>query len=182
MLEITIKGREMFDSKTQSFTVIKDQTLQLEHSLLSISKWESQTHKPFLGTEHRSSEEIISYIKCMTLNKGVDPNVYTALTTKDLQTIMDYINDPATATWFSKEENGRRVGRKKTITSELIYYWMIAGNVPMQCEKWHLNRLLTLLHIVEIKNRPKKSGSNKMSAARMNALNNQRLSANGGRG
>lgn len=180
MLEITIKGRELFDSKTSTFYTLKDQTLQLEHSLLSISKWESITHKPFLGKEHRSSSDISLYIRCMTLNKGVDPQAYNNITSKDLKKILAYIDDPATATWFGKEENQRR-GSRKPITSELIYYWMIAGNVPMQCEKWHLNRLLTLLHIVEIKNRPKKKGQ-RMSASQMASLNAKRLAANGGRG
>jgi len=181
MLEITVTGRELWDSRTGTFYDLKDQTLQLEHSLLSISKWESITHKPFLGKDPHTSKEIATYIRCMTLNKGVDPRVYDALTTKDLEKIRAYIDDPATATWFSKEENGKVSGRK-VITSELIYYWMIAGNVPMQCEKWHLNRLLTLLHIVEIKNRPKKGKGNRMTASRMDALNAQRLAAHGGRG
>lgn len=180
MLEITVTGRELWDSRTCTFYVLKDQVLQLEHSLLSISKWESITHKPFLGKDPHTSKEIATYIRCMTLNKGVDPKAYEALTTKDLEKIKAYIDDPATATWFSKDENSRRPSRK-AITSELIYYWMIAGNVPMQCEKWHLNRLLTLLHIIEIKNRPKKKGS-RMSSSRMASLNAQRLAANGGRG
>lgn len=179
MLEITVAGRELWDSRTNTFYVLKDQVLQLEHSLLSISKWESITHKPFLGKDPRTSKEIVLYIKCMTLNKGVDPKAYDALTAKDLDKIRKYIDDPATATWFGKEEN-QRAGSRKVVTSEVIYYWMIAGNVPMQCEKWHLNRLLTLLHIIEIKNRPKKKG--KMSSAKMASLNAQRLAASGSRG
>lgn len=181
MLELTVKGREMYDSKTFTFYALKDQTLQLEHSLLSISKWESITHKPFLGKELSGSKDIILYVQCMTLNKGVDPQIYTALTRDDINKIRAYIDDPATATWFGKEENKKR-GSRKPITAEIIYYWMIEAGVPMQCEKWHLNRLLTLLHVIEIKRRPKGKKGGKQSASRMAALNAQRRAASGSRG
>ena len=148
-IKIEIKGSELFDEKAERFLVIKPTTLILEHSLIAISKWESKYHIPFLKEDEKSQEQIEYYIKCMTINQSVDPNVYRAITYEQQQQILEYIKDPMTATWFGdKGKPGKGRGRgPEIITSELIYYWMIALNVPSEYEKWHLNRLLTLIQV-----------------------------------
>jgi len=152
MLTITIPAREMFDERTQTFSTTKEQTLQLEHSLVSLSKWESKWCKPFLSKDEKTAEETIDYIKCMTITQNVDPDVYNRLTNANIKMINDYIEAPMTATTFSDNKQGG--GGKEIITSELIYYWMIALTIPMECQKWHLNRLLTLVRVCNIKNTP----------------------------
>lgn len=171
MLQITIPAREWFDESKQEFLYTKEQTLQLEHSLVSLSKWEARWEKPFLGKENKTREETIDYIRCMTITKNVDPNVYYAMTEKNLNDITSYISAKRTATWFS---NDKRSYSRETVTSELIYYWMIALGIPFECQRWHLNRLLTLIQICNIKNAPsKKMGTNKI-LAQNKALNNAR--------
>lgn len=169
MLVITIPAVEMFDERTQTFSSTKETTLELEHSLISISKWESKWHKPFLSKEEKTIEETIDYIKCMTMTRNVDPNAYNCLTNSNIQEINNYIDDPMTATTFS--EDAKEGGRKEVVTSELIYYWMIAQTVPMECQKWHINRLLTLLRICDVKNSPPKKSSKREIANRYAALN-----------
>lgn len=181
MLEIRIPPHEFYNEKTFQFVAFPGQTLQLEHSLLSISKWEAITHKPFLDKNGMTPDDFTLYVRCMTLNKNVDEQVYDFLTPKDKKLIASYIENPMTATWFGKEEEQRGRVSRKVITSELIYYWMIAANVPMSCEKWHLNRLMTLLHICEIKNRPPKKGKRRNTAADA-SLNAARRAASGSRG
>lgn len=178
MLRIEIKGREFWDEKSEEFIKTKDTVLQLEHSLVSISKWESKWHKPFLGKEQKTTEEIIDYIRCMTLTQNVNPDIYNGLTQDDFNKITAYIDDSMTATWFSKSEKSKR--NREIITSEIIYYWMIALNIPFECQKWHLNRLLTLIQVCNIKNEPpnkKQMGSRQIgreqaaiNAARRKAL------------
>ena len=173
MLKITIPESEMFDEKVGEFIYVKEQTLQLEHSLLSLSKWESKWHKPFLGLEEKTMEETIDYIRCMTLTQNVDPNVYRVLSNENIKAINEYIKDPMTATWFS-EDKTKSKGKKNSgeqITAELIYYWMITLNIPLECQKWHLNRLLTLIRVCNVKNQPSKKMSKKDTIARYAALN-----------
>lgn len=169
MLNITIPATETFDEIKGEFVYTKEQTLQLEHSLLSISKWESKWCKPFLGKQEKTSEEIIDYIKCMTLNKTVSDEVYNCLTQSNINSINDYIGAPMTATSFSINERGSR--NSEQITSELIYYWMIALNIPFECQKWHINRLLTLIRVCNIKNQPPKKMSKREIISRNAALN-----------
>lgn len=171
MLQITVPGREYFDERTDTFYTIGECTLQLEHSLLSISKWESKWCKPFLGKESKTEEMTRDYVRCMTLNRDVDPSVYEALSIEDFKKIREYINAPMTATWFSDRD--KKTPSRQTITSELIYYWMIAQNIPMECEKWHLNRLFTLIRICAEKNKPQK----KMTKSDRKALMAQRRAA-----
>lgn len=168
MLKITIPAAEMFDERTQEFVTVKEQTIQLEHSLVSLSKWESKWRKPFLSKTEKTTEETIDYIKCMTITQNVKPEVYNCLTSAIISQINDYIGSPMTATTFSKE-NGRP-GRE-IITSELIYYWMIALNIPSEYQKWHLNRLLTLIRVCNIKNQPQKKMGRRELASRNSALN-----------
>lgn len=169
MLTITIPSVEMFNEKTQEFFSTKEQTLQLEHSLVSLSKWESKWNKAFLTKTDKTRDETIDYIKCMTITQNVDPNVYSCLTPSNIEEILKYIEAPMTATTFSNF-NQKEVNRE-TVTSELIYYWMISLNIPMECQKWHLNRLLTLIRVCNVKNTPPKKMSKKDIMSRNAALN-----------
>ena len=157
-------------------------TLHLEHSLISISKWEEKYKKPFLSkSEPKTREESIYYVKCMTLNKGFSDEIYNSLTNSEIDKINEYIDDPHSATWFSEEENNRRYGRD-VVTSELIYYWMIALQIPVSFEKWHLNRLITLIKICEIKQRDPKKMKKSDILARNRKLNNARRKRSGSKG
>lgn len=171
MLEIKIPESESFDNEKQEFIKLKEVTLQLEHSLISISKWESKWNKPFLDNKNeKTSEETLDYVKCMTINK-VDDSVYFRLTQADMNEISRYITASMTATTFLKTQ--KSVSRE-VITNEIIYYWMISLNIPFECEKWHLNRLLTLIQVCSIKNSPKKKMSKAEIMARNRELNAQR--------
>ena len=169
MLIITIPSQELFNEATQEFVSSKEQTLQLEHSLVSVSKWESKWRKPFLSKESKTIEETLDYIRCMTITQNVNPDIYNFLTNDNIKAINDYIDSPMTATTFS--ELGYKTGNREIITSELIYYWMIALNVPMECQKWHLNRLLTLIRVCNVKNTPPKKMSRKEIMSRNASLN-----------
>ena len=177
MLEIKVGSRELYNEKTKTFIEVQGVTLQLEHSLISISKWESKWHKPFMiNSDKLSRDEIIDYIKCMTIAPGhVDPNVYFSLSQENVNEIIEYIKNPMTATWFKEDKT--RPKSKDIITSELIYYWMIALQIPFECQKWHLNRLLTLIRVCNAKNEESTS-KNKLSQkdlmSRNKALNAQR--------
>lgn len=169
MLEITVPGGEMFDEKKEEIIYVKEQTLRLEHSLVSLSKWESKWHKPFLTKSEKSFDEIIDYIKCMTLTQNVDSNVYSLLTKENVEEINKYIENPMTATTFSDNAGGKN--NREIITSELVYYWMIALNIPFECQKWHLNRLITLVRVCDVKNQPPKKMSKREIMNRNAALN-----------
>ena len=168
MLTITIPPQELFNDKTQEFVSTKGCTLQLEHSLVSLSKWESKWNKPFLSKEKKTIAETLDYIRCMTITQNINPEVYNFLTDKNISDINNYIDAPMTATTFS--DNGNKSSRE-IVTSELIYYWMISLNVPMECQKWHLNRLLTLIRVCNVKNTPPKKMSRKEIMSRNAALN-----------
>lgn len=181
MLKITIKGQEYFDEELQEFTYDKDTVLTLEHSLVSISKWEAKYHKPFMGKEKQTTEQTLDYIRFMTLTQNVDPDIYNRIDKKTIAKIADYIKDPMTATWFSN--NGKRGGgSRRVITSELIYYQMVAYNIPFECQKWHLNRLLTLIRVCEEENQPKKKKNQRDALMEQAAINRaRRAKRKGGR-
>lgn len=168
MLEITIQGYELYNDATQEFTTYPEKKIELEHSLMSIAKWESRWHKPFLSATQKEVEEINDYVKCMTLTKGVPDSSYSFITAAQYQEINNYISDPMTATKI-KEEKGK--GSGEVMTSELIYYYMIASNIPMECQKWHINRLMTLIRVCSIKNQPPKK-QNQSEVLRNNAALN----------
>ena len=172
MLQITIPAVEQWDEVNEQFISTKEQTLQLEHSLVSLSKWESKWCKAFLSKQEKTYEETIDYIKCMTLTQNVKPEVYRNLTKDNFYQINKYIEAPMTATFFSDNKGGK--GSREIVTSELIYYWMIALNVPFECQKWHLNRLLTLIKVCNIKNTPSKKMSRREIMNRNAALNEAR--------
>lgn len=172
MLQITIPAAEYFDEKTGEFHSIRETTLQLEHSLVSVSKWESKWRKPFLGKSEKSAEECIDYVRCMTITQNVDPMTYRFLSEKNFQEINAYIESPMTATTFSEREN--KQFSREVITAEIIYYWMVALNIPFECQKWHLNKLITLVRVCNIKNTPQKKMSRREVAERNRTLNEMR--------
>ena len=182
MLTINIPPDELFDEKTNKFIQVKGTTLQLEHSLVSISKWESKWHKVFLDEQtKKTEEETLDYIKCMTLTQNVNPYVYHALTPYNLKQIDDYMQNPMTATHFN-EENIKKMsmGKPKSdekMSSEMIYYWMVAAEIPFECQKWHINRLLTLIRICGIKSQPPKKMSKSDLAAKYRNTNAARRAA-----
>ena len=171
---------EGWDEEKQEFVEPKTQALQLEHSLVSLSKWESKWCKPFFSTTDKTFEEVLDYIKCMALTQNVKPEVYDHLSENNILQINEYINAPMTATTFNERlEKGRS---KEIITSELIYYWMIKLNIPVEFQKWHINRLLTLIRVCEIKETPPKKMSQaeimRRNAA-LNAARRQQLNSRG---
>lgn len=171
MLTITIPAAELWDEEKQEFVDVKEQTLRMEHSLVSISKWESKWTRPFFSNEKMTLEETIDYIRCMTITQNVDPDVYQYLTTKNIEQIEEYMKAPMTATTFSNITKSKGGSRAEQITAELIYYWMIALNIPLEFQKWHINKLLTLIRVCEIKNEPPKKMSKREMANRNAALN-----------
>ena len=181
MLWITVPAAEYWDEIHEEFLYKKEQTLQLEHSLVSLSKWESRWHKAFLGKQEKTDEEIRDYIRCMTLTQNVNPEVYDRLSAENYRTINAYIEAPMTATHFPED---RRTGQgRDVVTSELIYYWMISFNIPVDiCQKWHLNRLLTLIRVCSMKNAPKQKHSRRELLSRnvaLNAANRKRFGSKG---
>lgn len=175
-LHIMVPPLRGFKEETSEFVVLKkEQPLVLEHSLVSLSKWESKWKKPLLTNANKTIEESIDYIRCMNLTQNVDPSVFTPqrITNEIIDKVNAYMEDSMTATWFS--DNGKGKGPKEVITAEIIYYWMFTQGVPMECQKWHLNRLLTLLRVFSEKNAPKKKMSPAEIVARNRKLNAQRL-------
>lgn len=169
MLRLTVQmSPEGWDEAKEEFVEATTQTLQLEHSLISLSKWESKWCKPFLSNDKKTTEEVVDYIKFMTLN-SVDPEIYNRLSAENFEQIDKYINAPMTATTFSENSQGKT--NREIITSELIYYWMVALNIPFECQKWHLNRLLTLVRVCNIKNQPPKKKNRRETASNYAALN-----------
>ena len=181
MLQITITAVDQcWDEQKQEFVSIKEQKLQLEHSLVSLSKWESKWRKAFLAKQDKTYSETLDYIRCMTITPNVDPQVYNFLTVDNINQINDYIAAPMTATVFSEDNSSRN--NREVVTSELIYYWMIALNIPFECQKWHLNRLLTLIRVCNIKNTPPKKRSKNEIMSRNAALNAARRKQLGTKG
>lgn len=183
MLEIKVPiSEEEWDEEKEEFIEAKYCTLRLEHSLLSISKWESKWCKSFIAAKTLTDEEIIDYIKCMTITQNVDPEVYNHLTIENQHQIKAYIDAPMTATHIADDPKG--AANRDVVTSELIYYWMMSLNIPMECQKWHLNRLITLIKVFNVKNQPpdkrRMSKSELMSRnAAINAANRKRFSSKG---
>lgn len=174
MLIINIPANEFYDESTESFIYFSSREIRLEHSLVSISKWESKWHKPFLSSDDKTNEQLIDYIRMMTITQNVDDLVYSSMSQKTINEITEYINNPMTATTFSDRNN--RPSRE-IITAEIIYYWMVSLQIPFECQKWHLNRLLTLVKVCSIKSNPKQKKMSKAEIFRRNReLNAQRKS------
>lgn len=181
MLRIVIKGEEFYDEKENRFYYPESVTLDLEHSLLSLSKWESKHQKPFLTTEKKSKEEVFSYLQAMVVTPDADLDVLYRLSQESINEIQAYIDSSQSATTFG--EMPERRGPSEVITSELIYYWLSALNLPfIPTQEWHLNRLLSLVRIANVKNaKPRKMSKNEL-AQRYNDLNNQRRAQYGTKG
>ena len=155
MLRIIVPGGEYYDENKGEFVYRKDQELQMEHSLISISKWEARWRVAYNKERQKTPEEILDYFRCMTINR-VDPEVYDRLTEKNISDIINYMNEPMTACYFN---NDSPVKSKDTMTSEMIYYYMIVLGIPFECEKWHFNKLMALIEVCSIKNKPEKTMS-----------------------
>ncbi len=184
-IKIEVKGSEMFDENTGRFIEVKPAVLTLEHSLIAISKWEARFHIPFLREGDKTPEQIEYYIQCMTINQNIDPNTYKGITSDQQKQILAYIKDPMTATWINdggKPAKGRKKGSDQEVTSELIYYWMVSYRIPSEYEKWHLNRLLTLIQICNQYNQPQKKLSKNEIIKNNDALNEARRAAMNTRG
>ena len=182
MLKISIPEREIYNEKTKEFIKIAKQELRLEHSLISLEQWEMKHKRPFFNSE-KTAEEILDYIKFMTINQNVQDEVYYTLSVDDINAINSYIEDPMTATTFTDIAPQKK--SKQIITNELIYYSMIAFNIPWECRKWHLDRLTTLIRVCEIKNAPQdknKKCSKKEIINSYKALNEARRKANNSNG
>lgn len=172
MLRIIIEGDELFDESTNEFSRVGDIVIDLEHSLVSLSKWESMYQKPFLSSEKRSTEEIFGYLKAMMLDADIDSNLVRRFSQKTIDQIQEYIDSSQSATTFGNMP--ARNGPGEVITSELIYYWIVSYNIPFEVERWHLNRLFSLIRICNLKNsKPKRMSRNEI-AQRNRELNAQR--------
>jgi len=180
MLRITIPAIELFDERTNEFVSREEQTLELEHSLVSLWEWESKWRKAFLGKAEKTNEEVRDYVRCMTLTPNVDPETYNYIPESIWKQIDDYIQQPMTATTFSDDKNSKR--NRQVITAEVIYSWMFSLQIPIECQNWHLNRLLTQIRACSVMNQtPKKmskSDITKQNAA-LNAARRQRLNSKG---
>ena len=176
---VTIPEQEIFVPPDR-FIYTKEITFKIEHSLVAIAKWEAKWHVPFLDANtEKTNEMMIDYIRCMTISQNIDPKVYYNIPPNVMKEINDYIDDPQTATWF--RDTGK-AGRGEVITNELVYYWMIAQQIPPEYAKWHFNHLMTLIRVCSEKNAPQKKMSKRDIYSQNRALNAARRKASGSKG
>jgi hypothetical protein len=180
MLRITVPGERVYDESSQEFTTVGDVHLALEHSLVSLSKWEAEFEKVFLGKEEKTEEELLGYIKAMMLTPDVPDEVYYKLTEENVEQINAYINKKMTATWFPDAPGAPTT--RDVITSELIYYWMTVFSIPFECQYWHLNRLFTLIRVCNIKQSKPKKMSRAEAMEQQRRLNAERRAKLGSTG
>lgn len=176
-LKVEIPGQDLFDNEKLEFLKSDAIVLEFEHSLVSLSKWEARFNKPFLSQDTKTDEETYGYLEAMCLTPGVTPDIFKRIPKEEFIKINEYIEAKMTATWFKDNSNQRR--SREIITSEIIYNWMLSMNVPLECEHWHLNRLFTLLRVVNEKNKPQKKMSKSEIASRNRELNAQRRAMHG---
>src|SRR4051812_45246710 len=180
MLTITVGATDVYDEESGTFGDQGGVELQLEHSLVSLSKWESIYEKPFLGSINKTSEEVFSYVECMILTPNPPEEILKKLSQENIQEINEYIDRKMTATWFSEQPGAPK--SREVITAELIYYWMTVFTIPFECENWHLNRLFTLIRICNVKQAKPKKMSRAEAGRRNRELNAQRKAQLGTRG
>jgi len=172
MLTIIIPEQENYDEATQKFVIAPSVTVQIEHSLASLSKWEGIWEKPFLSDVPKTSKEAGSYIECMVVNT-IPEGTLSRLTSSDKSKISKHIEAKMTATWFSNIAN--RPPSREIITAEIIYFWLVTLTIPFDpCQDWHLNRLLALVKTCNLKNAPPKKMNTSDAMARQRELNAQR--------
>jgi hypothetical protein len=174
---------EEFNDETSEFvytTLEEAQTLELEHSLVTLSKWESKWCKPFLSNNNTSDEELLDYVKIMTVTPNVAPDVYNRLSEANVEEIKTYIQAPMTATTFSNDKTSK--ASREVVTAEIIYYWMIALNIPFECQNWHLNRLITLIKVCNLKNQPPKKMGKRSTVSQYAQLNAARRKQHNSKG
>lgn len=181
MLTLNVQIVEGFDNATQKFVPMQSVELELEHSLVSLSKWEQKYEKPFLSADKKTIEETIFYFKCMCLTPNVPDEVWEHITDTDLQAVNEYINRKMSAAWFN-ERRGSGGPSREVITADLIYYWMVAQQIDWQAQYWHLNTLLTLVKVINHKNQPEKKRTRREIAQDNARINAQRLKDLGTRG
>jgi len=170
MKEIVVPGGELFNSETEEFSYGEEYKLRIEHSLISIAKWESKWHIPFFSDKKKTTEQTLDYIKFMTLNQNVPEDVYTRLTDENVKEIHEYMLDPQTATTVNHAVKDKK--KKNTpLTNEVIYYQMTALNIPPEYQKWHINHLLKLIEVCNVYNAPPKKLSKKEALDRVEAIN-----------
>ncbi len=182
MLQITIPSAELWDEHNNIFVHTKAQTIRMEHSLVSVSKWETKWHKPFLSDEKKTREEMLDYYRCMTITQNVDPDFYNFIPYDKVNEIDAYIEDSASATVFYDHDGNKMPHRKERITSEKIYSWMVTLNIPFECQTWHLNRLMNLIRYCQAANQSPKKRSQKeiiQDYAKINAANRKRFNTAG---
>ena len=180
MLTLKIPAAEQWDQQKEEFVYTREYTITIEHSLVSVSKWEARWGRSFLAEPPKTRQETVDYVKCMTVTQNVPPEAYIGLTDGNLRDINKYIDAPMTATKINSPKTGKKGGR--TVTSELIYYWMIEFGIPFECQIWHFNRLMTLIRVCEIEGAPKKKMSKNDIYSRNNALNKKRRQMMNSRG
>ena len=173
MLVISIPAQDLYDEMSETFITLPARELELEHSLIAMSKWESKWMKPFLGKEEKTNEEVLDYVRCMTISRGVPPEVYSYIPGHLLGEINEYIASGQTATTF-REYPHASGNAGKTITAEVIYGWMVSLNIPFECQKWHINRLIALVRVCQAQNGPQKKMSRREIMAQNRELNKAR--------
>jgi hypothetical protein len=173
-------GEEYYDEEKKEFFVKDTFRLELEHSLASLSKWESREEKPFLGKDEKTTDQVLAYIKDMIVTPNVPDDVLEHLSSSNVSDVNEYINAKMTATWFN--ELGQRKTSPEIVTAELVYYWMVAHQIPFECQHWHLNRLITLIRVCNEKNKPQKKMPRQTAIQRQRELNAARRAQYGTRG
>lgn len=180
MYTLEVPNKTLWNDRTQEFVDVVGKTIKLEHSLVSLARWESKWHTYYLNNEKLTAEQKLDYIRCMTITQDVDPNLYYAITPEQQKDIHDYINDPMTGTVFSNKSTSSVNSR--FITNEVIYSWMFANNIPIECQKWHLNRLLTLIRVCNEEKQPPKKKTQREIMEEQRARNKARRAALGTKG
>lgn len=172
MLKVIVPMVEGYDEATSKYILVEAATIELEHSLASLSKWEAMFEKPFLSSTDKTTEEVAAYIEMMILTPDVSLEVLAKLEAPHFKKINEYIGSKQSATTINEVQQGK--GSREIITSEIIYYWMVSMNIPFECQYWHLNRLLTLIKVINKKNAPAQKMSRQEAARRQRELNEQR--------